>query len=105
MAKLILEIPEEIVNAIRLPPGEIESEIWKELALALYRRGALAFGKARALAQMTRWEFEQLLADRQIPRHYGEADVEEDLRHAQVLHGSRPSQAGRSPDCCEESST
>ncbi|MBI4526976.1 MAG: UPF0175 family protein [Deltaproteobacteria bacterium] len=28
------------------------------------------FGKARELAQMTRWEFEELLGQRQISRQY-----------------------------------
>lgn len=36
MATLVLEIPEEIRAALRLPPGEAERELRKELALALY---------------------------------------------------------------------
>jgi predicted HTH domain antitoxin len=86
MAKLVLELPPEIVDAIRLPPAEIEAELIKELALALYRRGILSLGKARALAQMTRWQFERLLGERRIPRHYSGADLGEDLRYA---HGHR----------------
>jgi len=31
---------------------------------------------------MTRWEFEELLGERKIPRHYTEADLEEDIRYA-----------------------
>jgi predicted HTH domain antitoxin len=86
MAKLVLEVPPEIVDAVRLPPAEVEAELLKELALALYRRGVLSLGKARALAQMNRWQFEQLLGERRIPRHYTEADLGEDLRYA---HGHR----------------
>jgi predicted HTH domain antitoxin len=86
MAKLTLEIPPEVVDAVRLPPGEIEAELRKELALALYRRGALPLGKARVLAQMTRWQFGQLLAERRVPRHYTEADLADDLQFA---HGHR----------------
>ncbi len=86
MAKLVLEVPPDIVDAVRLPPAEVETEILKELALALYRRGLLPLGKARALARMNRRQFEQLLGDRQIPRHYTEVNLEEDLRHA---HGDR----------------
>ena len=52
MAKLMLEVPQEIVDAVRFPPAEVQGELLKELALALYRRGALSLGKARALAQM-----------------------------------------------------
>ena len=86
MSKLTLEVPAEVVDAVRLPPAEVKSELLKELAVALYHRGVLSLGKARVLAQLTRWEFEQLLADRQIPRHYTDADLEEDLAQA---HGHR----------------
>jgi len=83
VAKLMLEISEDIVDALRLPPKEVEGELRKELALALYQRGVLSSGKARALIGATRWEFEELLGKRQIPRHYTEKDLEEDLRYAQ----------------------
>jgi predicted HTH domain antitoxin len=86
MAKIVLEVPTEIVDAVRLPSAEVEAELLKELALALYHRGALSLGKARALARLNRWQFEQLLAERRIPRHYTEADLGEDLRYA---HGHR----------------
>jgi len=86
MAKLVLEVPPEIVDAVRLPAAEVEAELLKELALGLYRRGVLSLGKARALAQLNRWQFEQLLGERRIPRHYTEADLGEDLQYA---HGHR----------------
>jgi predicted HTH domain antitoxin len=82
MAKLTLEVPSEVVDAVKLPPAEVEEELRKELALALYQRGVLALGKARVLARMTRWQFEQFLADRHIPRHYTEADLQDDLGYA-----------------------
>jgi predicted HTH domain antitoxin len=82
MEKLILEVPAEVVDAARLPPGEIEREFLKELALALYQRGVLSLGKARLLAQMTRWEFEELLGQRGVLRHYTQADLEEDMKYA-----------------------
>jgi len=60
--KLRLEIPREVVEAVKLPLGEVEKELRKELALALYQRGVLSLGKARALAQMIR--------DPDSPGHY-----------------------------------
>jgi len=68
-----LEIPTEVLSAVRLPP--------KEVALALYRRGVLPLGKARLLAQMTRWEFEELLGQRRILRHYTDTNLEEDIQY------------------------
>ena len=82
MAKLFLEIPEDVQQALRFPPGDIEKELRRELALALYQRQALPLGKARELAQMTHWEFEELLGHRQIQRQYSEEDLEEDIRYA-----------------------
>ena len=82
MAKLTLEVPSEVLDAVRLPPGEVEAELRKELAVALYRREVLPLGKARLLAQMTRWQFEELLAERRVPRHYTESDLEDDIRYA-----------------------
>jgi predicted HTH domain antitoxin len=82
MAKLVLEIPEEVHAALRLPPGEVERELRKELALALYQHGVLSFGKARALAYLTHWEFEELLGQRKVFRHYSKDDLAEDIRYA-----------------------
>ncbi|MCD6334734.1 MAG: UPF0175 family protein [Candidatus Latescibacteria bacterium] len=82
MEKLMLEIPGEVMETVHLPSGEVERELYKELALALYQRGALSLGKAKALAQMTRWDFEELLGQRGITRHYTRADLEEDIRYA-----------------------
>jgi len=44
--KLLLEIPAEVLEAVKLPPGEVEQELRQELALALYRRGVLGIGPA-----------------------------------------------------------
>lgn len=81
MTELTLEIPGEVLDAVKFPPAEVEQEFRKELALALYARGALSLGKARLLAQMTRWDFEELLGRRQIARHYHQEDLEEDIHY------------------------
>jgi len=51
----------------------------RELALYLFEQGKLSFGKARELAEMTVWEFQQLLGSRGIAIHYDVEDYEEDL--------------------------
>ena len=79
---LVLKIPGDIVDALRLPPDEVEGTLHKELALALYQRGVLSSGKASVLAGMGRWEFEELLGQRHILRHYTEKNVEEDIEYA-----------------------
>lgn len=82
MPTLQIEIPEEVQRSLRLPPEDAERELRKELAVALYARGILPFGKARLLAQLSTHEFIHLLHERQIPRHYTEAELAEDLKYA-----------------------
>ena len=81
MSKLLVEIPEDVADALRLPPAEQQRELRKELAVALYRRGVLALGKSRRLAELTRREFEQLLGERKVPRHYTEEDLRDDIEY------------------------
>ncbi|HHY93712.1 MAG TPA: UPF0175 family protein [Firmicutes bacterium] len=78
----VLEIPKEVVLALKLPPSDVEAELRKELALALYQRGVLPVGKARLLAGMKRREFEELLGQRHVQRHYGPEELEDDIRYA-----------------------
>ncbi len=82
MSKILIEIPEEVYSAIRLPPDEVEAELRKELAIALYQRGVLSAGKACALAGLDRWSFEQILGRRRINRHYSQEDLLEDITYA-----------------------
>ena len=82
MKTMTINISQDIVEAAKLPQDEKEQEFRKELAIALYQRGVLSLGKARALAQMTRWEFEELLGRRKIVRHYTESDLENDIQYA-----------------------
>jgi predicted HTH domain antitoxin len=82
MGARTLKIPDEVIDALRVPPDEVEAELYKELAIALYQRGMLSSGKATALSGLTRQQFEDLLGQRKIKRHYGEADLEEDLKYA-----------------------
>ena len=79
---MTLAIPEDVVTALRLPPDEIESTLRKELALALYQRRVLPMAKAAALAQMSRWDFEELLCQRHVERPFSEEDLAEDLEFA-----------------------
>ena len=79
---LQLQIPDSVAQAIRLPEGRVREELLVELAIALYTQEALSFGKARELAGMTQYEFSQLLGRRGILRHYGQAELEEDLAYA-----------------------
>lgn len=79
---LILDIPDSIAQAVRLPSGEREQRLRVELAISLYAQGLLSFGKARQLAEMDKFEFGVLLTKRHIPRHYVADDLQDDLSYA-----------------------
>lgn len=49
-----------------------EDELRRELALHLFEEEKLSFGKARELAEMSVWDFQQLLGSRGISVHYDE---------------------------------
>jgi len=77
-----IEIDEEVYEALRIPEAERPQTMKEELAVSLYARDVLSFGKARTLAELSTREF-QLLGERQIPRHYTEAELAEDLEYAE----------------------
>jgi len=77
-----LQIPDSVVQAIRLPEERIDQELRIELAVALYAQRLLSFGKARELAGKSKYEFGRLLGERKVTRHYGRQDLEDDLAYA-----------------------
>ena len=79
---ILLEIPDSVARALRLPQKEQSQQLKTELALSLYAQGILSFGKACELAQMSKVEFGLLLGKRNIPRQYDERDLQEDIAHA-----------------------
>jgi len=74
-ATISIEIPREVTHIARMTPEELRVE----LAVYLFQQGKLSFGKAREVAEMTAWAFQQLLGARGIPVHYDVEDYEQDL--------------------------
>lgn len=70
-----IEIPREVIHATGMTPQELR----RELAIYLFQEGKLSFGKAREMADMTVWAFQQLLGSRGISTHYNIEDYQEDL--------------------------
>ena len=77
-----LDIPESVATSLRLPVPEVEPRLLSELAVALYSQGILPFGKACELAGASRYVFADLIASRNIPRHYTDDDLNLDLVYA-----------------------
>jgi predicted HTH domain antitoxin len=79
---LILEIPDEVSQAMRLPPTEAKFRLHLELAVSLYAQDILGLGKAAELAGISRSELNDVLAKRGVPMHYTEEDLRNDLAYA-----------------------
>ena len=78
MQSFTVEVPGEVIDSLRVPTAEAPGRVKRELALRLYQKGLLTFGKARALAELSKWEFHELLAAEGIERRYDEADLAAD---------------------------
>ena len=76
-----IKIPREIIRSTRMTPQELK----QILAVSLFQQGKLSFGKAREMAGMTVWDFQQLLGNRKITVHYNIEDYEEDLQTLKSL--------------------
>ena len=77
-----LNIPDSIIQGLRIPEGEIAQRLRIELAIALYGQGALSLGKAAELAEMSRMLFGELVGQRGVSRHYGDEELAQDVRYA-----------------------
>jgi len=80
-----IDLPEECLKALKLPAEEIPSRLNRELAIRLYSKGLLSFGKARQLARMTRREFHDVLGDEGIIRRYDVDELKDDLKTLEDL--------------------
>ncbi len=79
MQGIVIEIPKEIILSLRIPKEKAKDQLKEELAIHLYKEGFLSFGKARALATLSKWEFAERLGIKKTARHYTRDDFEEDL--------------------------
>lgn len=78
-----LEIPDEILTALQVPPDQAKEELMRELAIALYGRGALSLAQGRRLTDLSRREFDALLGERRVPRPCDSEDLSEDVAYAE----------------------
>ncbi len=73
-------MPVTISDEVLIAAHLTEPQIRQELALALFQQERLTLAQASRLAETSQLEFQALLAERQIPIHYGVEEFREDLR-------------------------
>jgi len=72
-------ISDEVLTAAHIS----EPELRRELAVTLFQQERLTLAQASRLAEMGQLAFQALLAERQIPIHYGVEEFREDFRTLQ----------------------
>lgn len=82
---LSLEIPESILQAIKLPDKDIKKRLLKILATKLYEERILGIGKARELAGLSKIEFYNLLHDENLCLNYDEEELADDLEQIRYI--------------------
>jgi len=82
MSTVIVEIPEEYARSFGTTPEEAARNASIELAIEMYREGKWSTSKAARFAGMNRWEFMDLLMQRNVPFPYTQRMLEQDLAYA-----------------------
>lgn len=71
-----LLISDDLLRSIHMSADELR----REIAVLLFQQERLTLGQASQLAGVTQFTFQSILAERQIPIHYGISEFEEDLQ-------------------------
>ena len=66
MTTLTLELPEDVLSALKLAPEKFAQEFRFAAAVQWYHQGALSGSKAAQIAGMTRLRFLEELANRRL---------------------------------------
>ena len=85
MQTITLEVPDELITLADLDKEKLSSETLKLLVLELYREEVISLGKAAELSDLSIAEFMEFSAARQVPLHYGEADLQQDREYCERL--------------------
>jgi predicted HTH domain antitoxin len=75
-----IELSEALVEAAQLNRANPSQDAARLLALELFREDKVSLGRAAELCQTPVEAFMEFAGQRQVPLHYGVAELEEDRR-------------------------
>ncbi len=81
MQSVLIEIPEEIVSQIKLPPKRAKQMIMEELVIRLYQQGIITSAQGTRLLNTDRLCFERLLAENEVPIHSDPGELNTDMKN------------------------
>ena len=79
MQDVTLTLPAESLIGVRIPPRELEAELRRRLAAALFSDGILSGASACRMADMGKAEFQFMLGERGITQPLEESDLEQEI--------------------------
>lgn len=79
MQDLTLTLPADSLVGVRIPPRELQQELRRRLATALFSDGILSGAAACRMAGMEKAEFQFMLGERGITQPLDAPDFAEDL--------------------------
>ena len=80
MAKMILDVPDDIVAQLTSAWGDVSRGVTMAIAAVGYRNGALSREQVGRLLGLSLWDTEAFLKERQAYLAYSEEDLEQDRR-------------------------
>lgn len=81
MKGMLLEIPEEVLASARIPRPQLESELRRRLAAALFADGVIGGAAACKLAGLGKAEFQHWLGEHGIAQPLDGSDFEIERRN------------------------
>ncbi|MFK7934868.1 MAG: UPF0175 family protein [Saprospiraceae bacterium] len=72
---MIIEISDKLMSRAKLSQGDILLQV----AIALFKEEKVTLAQASEIAELHQIQFQQELAKRKIPIHYGEEELKNDL--------------------------
>lgn len=83
---LKINIPSHFFIALNKTEDELKKEMRLYAAMHFYQSGKLTIGKAAEFAELSRWEFENILSDNNIPiSNLDTEDIKADLKKMQNI--------------------
>lgn len=73
-----VELPDDIAQQLETAWQDIPRRVLEAVAVEGYRSGALTRGQVQRLLNLSWWETETFLKERQAYLHYDEADLKQD---------------------------
>ncbi len=87
MQDLTLHIPGDSLVGVRIPPKELEVELRRRLAAALYSDGIPSNASACRMAGLDKAEFQHFLGEREIAQPLDTSDLEDDIANMNEWKG------------------